>query len=82
MKSSLCSKRRAKIIIQNLQYQPGVSKIRKKSLQFTVLRTLHLTEQVKGARLLNLPFAKHTLLEDMPESVLPFLQDFITRVTI
>lgn len=41
-----------------------------------------LTEQVKGARLLNLPFAKHTLLEDMPESVLPFLQDFITRVTI
>ncbi|MPQ74729.1 alpha/beta fold hydrolase [Acetobacter senegalensis] len=41
-----------------------------------------LTEQVNGARLLNLPFAKHTLLEDMPESVLPFLQDFITRVTI
>lgn len=41
-----------------------------------------LTEQVKGARLLNLPFAKHSLLEDMPESVLPFLQDFITRVTI
>lgn len=40
-----------------------------------------LTEQVKGARLLNLPFAKHTLLEDMPESVLPFLQDFITHVT-
>lgn len=41
-----------------------------------------LTEQVKDARLLNLPFAKHTLLEDMPESVLPFLQHFITRVTI
>lgn len=41
-----------------------------------------LTEQVKGARLLNLPFAKHTLLEDMPESVFPFLQDFMTRVTI
>lgn len=40
-----------------------------------------LTEQVKGARLLNLPFAKHTLLEDMPECVFPFLQDFMNRVT-
>ncbi|WP_291365535.1 alpha/beta fold hydrolase [Acetobacter sp. UBA5411] len=40
-----------------------------------------LTEQVKSARLLNLPFAKHTLLEDMPERVFPFLRDFMNRVT-
>lgn len=39
-----------------------------------------LAEQVKGARLLNLPFAKHTLLEDMPERVFPFLQDFMRCV--
>ncbi|MBV1829580.1 alpha/beta hydrolase [Komagataeibacter sp. AV436] len=42
---------------------------------------LELTEQVKSARLLNLPFARHTLLEDMPERVFPFLRDFMNRVT-
>ena len=44
-------------------------------------QAFELAEQVKGARLLNLPFAKHTLLEDMPERVFPFLQDFMNRVT-
>ncbi len=44
-------------------------------------QAFELAGQVKGARLLNLPFARHTLLEDMPERVLPFLQDFMARVT-
>jgi len=43
-------------------------------------QAFELAEQVKGARLLNIPFAKHTLLEDMPERVFPFLQDFMKCV--
>lgn len=43
-------------------------------------QVFELTEQVKGARFLNLPFAKHTLLEDIPERVFPFLQDFMKRI--
>lgn len=44
-------------------------------------QAFELAEQVSGARLLNLPFAKHTLLEDMPERVSPFLQDFMKYTT-
>ena len=36
-----------------------------------------LVEQVKGARLLNLPFAGHGLLEDAPEDALPAITRFI-----
>ncbi|CAH1689969.1 Alpha/beta hydrolase [Hyphomicrobiales bacterium] len=36
-----------------------------------------LVEQVEGARLLNLPFASHTVLEDSPEDVLPSLKAFL-----
>ncbi|MCW2264216.1 pimeloyl-ACP methyl ester carboxylesterase [Gluconobacter cerinus] len=44
-------------------------------------QAFELTEQVSGARLLNLPFAKHTLLEDMPKCVFLFLQNFMKYVT-
>ncbi|WP_252348856.1 alpha/beta fold hydrolase [Gluconobacter sp. P5E10] len=44
-------------------------------------QAFELAEQASGARLLNLPFAKHTLLEDMPERVSPFLQDFMKYAT-
>ncbi|MFT8898400.1 MAG: alpha/beta hydrolase [Acetobacter sp.] len=40
-------------------------------------QAFELAEHVKGSRLLNLPFASHTLLEDMPERVLAFLLDFM-----
>ncbi|MFT8417296.1 MAG: alpha/beta hydrolase [Acetobacter sp.] len=43
-------------------------------------QAFELARQVKGSRLLNLPFARHTLLEDIPELALPFLQDFMMRV--
>ncbi|MDO5633070.1 MAG: alpha/beta hydrolase [Paracoccus sp. (in: a-proteobacteria)] len=36
-----------------------------------------LAEQVPGARLLNLPFASHTVAEDQPEDLLPALRQFI-----
>ena len=36
-----------------------------------------LVEQVKDARLLNLPFAGHGLLEDAPEDALPAITRFI-----
>lgn len=36
-----------------------------------------LADQVAGARLLNLPFAGHSVLEDAPEAVLPHLRAFI-----
>lgn len=36
-----------------------------------------LAEQVEGARLLNLPFASHTVLEDDPEAVLPAIRSFL-----
>ena len=39
-----------------------------------------LAEQVEGARLLNLPFASHTILEDNPTDVLPALTSFIEGV--
>lgn len=39
-----------------------------------------LAEQVDGARLLNLPFATHTVLEDKPADVLPALTGFIARM--
>ncbi|MCL4065810.1 alpha/beta hydrolase [Pseudomonas sp. GX19020] len=40
-------------------------------------QAFELAEQVEGARLLNLPFASHTLLEDSPEDVIPALRSFI-----
>ncbi|WP_227268608.1 alpha/beta fold hydrolase [Roseobacter weihaiensis] len=36
-----------------------------------------LAERVEGARLLNLPFASHTVLQDTPTDVLPALTGFI-----
>lgn len=40
-----------------------------------------LVEQVEGARLLNLPFAAHTVLEDSPEDVLPALKAFFSSIS-
>ncbi|MDH4992336.1 alpha/beta hydrolase [Aquamicrobium lusatiense] len=40
-----------------------------------------LVEQVEGARLLNLPFAAHTVLKDSPEDVLPALKAFFSSVS-
>lgn len=34
-------------------------------------QAFEMAEQVEGARLLNLPFASDTVLEDLPEQVLP-----------
>lgn len=45
-------------------------------------QALELTERVKVAGILNLSFAKHTLLKDMPEYVFSFLRDFMNRITI
>ena len=39
-----------------------------------------LAQRVEGARLLNLPFASHTVLEDDPTDILPALKGFIDRV--
>lgn len=39
-----------------------------------------LAERVEGARLLNLPFAAHTVLEDGPEEVVEVLKAFVGRV--
>lgn len=39
-----------------------------------------LAEQVEGARLLNLPFASHTVLEDSPEEVVPAFRSFIASL--
>ncbi|MEN5083577.1 alpha/beta hydrolase [Bosea sp. TWI1241] len=36
-----------------------------------------LAERVPGARLLNLPFATHTVLQDDPDAVAPALRDFV-----
>ncbi|MFN4099268.1 MAG: alpha/beta fold hydrolase [Pararhodobacter sp.] len=46
---------------------------------FLVSRTqaFELAERVEGARLLNLPYASHTVLEDAPADVLPSLVSFI-----
>lgn len=43
-------------------------------------RSFELAERVSGARLLNLPFASHTVLEDAPDAVLPALISFISSV--
>lgn len=40
-----------------------------------------LTEMVEGARLLNLPYASHTVLEDRPEDVLPTFKAFIASLS-
>lgn len=40
-------------------------------------QAFELAEQVEGARLLNLPFATHSVLEDAPEDVFPALIRFI-----
>ncbi|MDO5643239.1 MAG: alpha/beta hydrolase [Paracoccus sp. (in: a-proteobacteria)] len=39
-------------------------------------QAFELAEQVDGARLLNLPFATHTVLEDSPEDVMPAFRSF------
>lgn len=43
-------------------------------------QAFELAERVEGARLLNLPFASHTVLEDSPMDVLPALAGFISGV--
>lgn len=43
-------------------------------------QAFELAEQVNGARLLNLPFAAHTVLEDSPEAFLPAFNAFISSV--
>jgi valacyclovir hydrolase len=40
-------------------------------------QAFELAERVEGARLLNLPFASHTVLEEQPEAVLPAVQAFL-----
>ncbi len=49
---------------------------------FLVSRTqaFELAERVEGARLLNLPFASHTVLEDSPADVLPAFIGFIATL--
>lgn len=41
-------------------------------------QAFELVERVEGARLLNLPFASHTVLSDRPKDVLPSFIGFIT----
>jgi pimeloyl-ACP methyl ester carboxylesterase len=41
-------------------------------------QAFELAELVEGARLLNLPFASHTVMEDSPEEILPALDSFIS----
>ena len=43
-------------------------------------QAFELAEQVKGARLLNLPFATHTVLENSPEDVLPAFKAFVSSL--
>lgn len=43
-------------------------------------QAFELSDRVAGARLLNLPFAAHTVLEDQPEAVIPALQAFLAAV--
>ncbi|MBU4528434.1 MAG: alpha/beta hydrolase [Hoeflea sp.] len=43
-------------------------------------QAFELVERIEGARLLNLPFASHTVLEDSPADVLPFVASFIAGV--
>ncbi|MBN8933048.1 MAG: alpha/beta fold hydrolase [Rhizobium pusense] len=44
-------------------------------------QAFELAEQVEGARLLNLPFASHTVLEDCPEDVLPGFRSFFASLS-
>lgn len=44
-------------------------------------QAFELAEQVEGARLLNLPFASHTVLEDSPEDVLPAFRAFLASLS-
>jgi len=43
-------------------------------------QAFELVEQVEGARLLNLPFASHTVLEDSPEDVFPAFKAFLASL--
>lgn len=43
-------------------------------------QAFELAEQVEGARLLNLPFAAHTALEDRPEDGLPAFKAFVSSL--
>lgn len=43
-------------------------------------QAFELTEHVQGARLLNLPFATHSVLEDDPSQVIPALDAFLSSV--
>lgn len=44
-------------------------------------QAFELVEQVEGARLLNLPFASHTVLEDSPEDILPAFKAFVASLS-
>ncbi|QFS39047.1 alpha/beta fold hydrolase [Burkholderia cepacia] len=44
-------------------------------------QAFELVEQVEGARLLNLPFASHTVLQDSPEDVLPAFATFLSSLS-
>lgn len=48
---------------------------------FSRRQAFELVEQVEGARLLNLPFASHTVLKDSPEDVLPAFKAFIASLS-
>lgn len=43
-------------------------------------QAFELAQEVAGARLLNLPFASHTVLEERPEDILPALEAFVSTV--
>lgn len=43
-------------------------------------QAFELAERVEGARLFNLPFASHTVLEDSPEAVVEVIRAFVERV--
>lgn len=43
-------------------------------------QAFELAERVEGARLFNLPFASHTVLEDNPEAVVEAIRAFVQRV--
>ncbi|RMH94930.1 alpha/beta hydrolase [Lysobacter pythonis] len=43
-------------------------------------QAFELVEQVEGARLLNLPFASHTVLEDSPGEILPALKALLASL--
>jgi pimeloyl-ACP methyl ester carboxylesterase len=45
-------------------------------------QAFELVEQVVGSRLLNLPFASHTVLEDNPEDVVPAFRVFLASLQV